>query len=150
MIRIILKEDIPGQGRKNDIVEVSDGFARNFLFPKNKAYPATSQAINKIEIEKATAAKTEEKERDKREKDKKRIEETELVIMKKAKNGKLFGGVTAKDIALALKGKRISVSPKQINIKETIKSVGKHNIGISLDSNNKAQLQLLVTAEENK
>jgi large subunit ribosomal protein L9 len=148
MTKVILAVDIPGQGKKNDIVEVSDGFARNFLIPKNKAYPATPRAIERIQLEKAKSDQIEKKRKENVEQEKEKVEKTEIMVTKKAKDGKLFGSVTAKDISLALREKGLSITPKQVIIKTPIKTRGKHNIGISLDNNTHAELKLKVEEEK--
>jgi len=132
MIKVILKEDLKGWGRKGDILEVADGFARNFLFPQEKAYPATPKAIEKIKEEK----KKEELKEKEQEKEnvaiKEKIEKAKLIISKKAKVKKLFGSVTQKEIAGILKEKKIEVDAKQIEIPTPIKEVGDHKIKIVL------------------
>ena len=125
-MRVILCADVKGQGKKDQIVEVSDGYARNFLFPKKLAIPADAKAINevknkeaskqhKLDVEKAAAIETAKK-----------LESITVVFEYAAgPDKKLYGSVTAKDIAEALSQKHgISIDKKKIARAEPIKSFG--------------------------
>lgn len=133
MIKVILKDTVPGHGKINDIVEVSEGFARNFLFPKNKAIIATPTAINKIEQEKKTIRSKENQIKQKNLSLKERLESLEIVIKKKAKEGKLFGSLTQKEVSESLSQKNLYIDPKKIIIKNHIKTIGNHEVMIALD-----------------
>jgi len=147
MIKVILTENIPGQGVKGDIINVSDGFARNYLIPQGKAIIATADSIQKIEEEQKKRSDQEKKLLAEHESQKLKLEQLSLQIKKKAKNDKLFGSVTASEIAEALKEKGINVKPKNIKINNPIKSIGKHKVGIVLDKYNQAALWLQVVGE---
>ena len=144
MIKVILKEDLTGQGKKNDIIEVSNGFARNFLFPKNKAVVATSDALAKIEAEKQKSESEEKKTKENNLQLKEKISALAIEIGKKSKDDKLFGSVSAKEIAAALSQKGVTVEPKKIIIETPIKSTGEHKVSVELDKDTRAILKIRI------
>lgn len=147
MIKVILKENVPGHGSKNDIVDVSEGFARNFLLPKNKAIIATPDSINKIDQEKKQASILAEKGKERNLELKNKIETLKLEIKKKAKEGKLFGGVNAREISDATGQVGIKLDPKQVVISSNINTVGAHKVTVKLDKSTQATLSIDVLAE---
>lgn len=148
MIKVILIQDIRGQGKKGDIINVSDGFARNFLLPQNKAVIATNEALQMVEGEQKNRLEEEKKLSEKNEALKKQLENLSLEVKKKTEAGKLFGSVNAKDIVVSLEARGLKISPKSIIIEKPIKSVGEHVIGVLLDKNTKADLKIKVVEEE--
>lgn len=148
MIKVILKENIPGHGSKNDIVDVSDGFARNFLLPRNKAVIAIPDAIRKIEEEKSKISQKEEKIKEKNVNLKEKINSLEITIQGKAKEGRLFGSISPKEISETLSEKGIYIDPKKIIIAEAIKTIGTHKVGIMLDKDIRAILKVNVAGEK--
>lgn len=133
-MKVILLCDVKEQGKKDQIVDVSDGYARNFLFPQKKAIPADAKATNELknkeesrqfkinEDRKAAAALAE------------KINNVEIeIIMGHGADGRLYGSVTAKDIAEELK-KRIGVDidKRKIQMKDTIKAYGKHDVQLKI------------------
>jgi len=144
MIRVILKESVPGQGNKNDIINVADGFARNFLFPKGKAIAATPEAIKKLGEEKEKSLLQKEKTREKNIELKTKIESMEIEIQERAKKEKLFGSLSAKEVAQALEKKGIKIEPKNIQFEKPIKTTGEHKIGIKLDKKTRAALKVKI------
>jgi|GEM_PF-179874 len=109
-IQVILLEDVAGQGRKGEIVTVSDGYARNFLFNNKKGVLATPEELQKIENRKKKEAKKHEEERNKSLELKKLLESKVLNIPVKAgENGKLFGAITSKEIATQIKEDSVSL-----------------------------------------
>ena len=133
-MKVILLCDVKGQGKKDQIVEVSDGYARNFLFPQKKAVPADAKATNGLRTK-------EEAKQFKISEDRKaasalaaRIEGIEIEIaMGHGADGRLYGSVTTKDIAEALK-KRLSVEidKRKIQLKENIKAYGKYTVELKI------------------
>ncbi len=133
-MKVILLCDVKGQGKKDQIVEVSDGYARNFLFPQKKAVPADAKATNELRTK-------EEAKQFKISEDRKaasalaaRIEGIEIEIaMGHGADGRLYGSVTTKDIAEALK-KRLSVEidKRKIQLKENIKAYGKYTVELKI------------------
>ena len=133
-MKVILKADIKGVGKKNEIINASDGYARNFLFPKNLAVEANAENMSKLQAQKDATQfrKNNEKE------DAKKLAEKLTKIMvrievKAGENGKIFGGVSSKDIAENLeKQHNIKIDKKKIDLKETIKTLGMFSVDVKL------------------
>lgn len=130
-MKVILLEDVKAQGKKDQIVNVSDGYAMNFLFPKKLAVEATQDNLNKWKVKKDNVAKKKEEEKAEAIKMKEKIKNLTLHIKVKAgENGKIFGGVTAKEIAENLNSQyQIEIDKKKINMKETVKAIRKLSSG---------------------
>ena len=133
-MKVILKADIKGVGKKDEVINASDGYARNFLFPKNLAVEANSENMSKLKAKQDSNAykKLQEKEEAKKIADK--LSKILLKIpVKSGENGKIFGGVSAKEISDLLKEEyKIEVDKKKIELKETIKTLGIRTITIKL------------------
>ena len=133
-MKVILLCDVKGQGKKDQIVEVSDGYARNFLFPQKKAVPADAKATNELKNK-------EEAKQFKINEDRKaaqaladKINKVEIeIVMGHGADGRLYGSVTAKDIADALSKKiGTDVDKRKITMKEAIRAYGKYSVEIKL------------------
>ena len=133
-MKVILLCDVKGQGKKDQIVDVSDGYARNFLFPQKKAVPADAKATNELKNK-------EESKQFKINEDRKaaqaladKINGVEIeIIMGHGADGRLYGSVTSKDIAEQLKSRLgIDVDKRKITLKETIKAYGKYSVEIKI------------------
>ena len=133
-MKVILKSDIKGVGKKDQVIDASDGYARNFLFPKNLAVEANKENMAKLKakedsvkyqkgIEKEEALKTADK-----------LSKILLKIrVKSGENGKIIGGVSSKEIAQELeKQYKIIIDKKKVDLKETIKTLGTRTIDIKL------------------
>ena len=133
-MKVILKADIKGVGKKDQIINASDGYARNFLFPKNLAVEANAENMNKLKAKQDSIQyqKNQEKEQAKQIAEKmKRI--SLRIEVKAGENGKIFGGVSAKEIAQELeKQHNIIIDKKKIDLKETIKTLGLRTVTIKL------------------
>lgn len=133
-MKVILKSDIKGVGKKDEVINASDGYARNFLFPKGLAVEANNENMGKLKARQNSAKfqKQQEKEEALRIADK--LSNISLKIkVKSGENGKIFGGVSTKEIAQELeKQHKITVDKKKIDLKETIKTLGTRNIEIKL------------------
>lgn len=133
-MKVILKADIKGVGKKDEVINASDGYARNFLFPKNLAVEANAENMSKLKSKQDSNAykKSQEKEEAKKIADK--LSKMLLKIpVKTGENGKIFGGVSAKEISDLLKDEyKIEVDKKKIELKETIKTLGVRTITIKL------------------
>ena len=133
-MKVILKADIKGVGKKDQIINASDGYARNFLFPKNLAVEANAENMNKLKAKQDSIQyqKNQEKEQAKQIAEKmKRI--SLRIEVKAGENGKIFGGVSAKEIAQELeKQHNIIIDKKKIDLKETIKTLGVQTVNIKL------------------
>ena len=133
-MKVILKQDIKGVGKKNEVINASDGYARNFLFPKNLAVEANAENMSKLQAQKDATQFRKDTEKE----DAKKIAEKLTKIMvkvqvKAGENGKIFGGVSAKDISENLeKQHNIKIDKKKIDLKETIKTLGVHLVDVKL------------------
>lgn len=135
-MKVILLEDIKGVGKKDQVINASDGYARNFLFAKNKALEATPNNLKKLENKKKAeeAKKAEEYEKAK-ELGKRLNEITVTVSVKTGNNGKIFGSITNKEIGAALKEQHnLDIDKKKIIINTPIKAVGEKTVDIKLHS----------------
>ena len=133
-MKVILLENIKGVGKKDDIINANDGYVRNFLFPKNKAVEANATNLAKPKAKQNSKKNKKEVEKSEAEKLKAKLENISLRIEVKAgENGKIFGGVTAKEVSDELKKqKNIDIDKKKILLKETIKTVGIFNVDVKL------------------
>lgn len=146
---VILNKDVKGTGKAGDVVKVSDGFARNMLLPKGLATEATQGNIRHLEKQKAIAAEKKAEEKAKAVAQAEKIKEISVVIKTKAGDGgKIFGSITSKDIAEALKEQhKIDVDKKKIQLGTPIKNIGEMNVDIKLYSEVSASLKVIVEAK---
>lgn len=147
-MKVILTDDVKGTGKRGEIVEVSDGFARNFLFAKGLATVATpgnvNSAIKKIEADKHRKAV---EKRDAMETAQKLSGIKVSVQAKCGEQGRLFGSITTKEIAEAIEREyHIKIDKKTITISETIKALGSYDIEIKLFAEASAKITVEVTA----
>lgn len=133
-MRVILKADIKGVGKKDQVINASDGYARNFLFPKNLAVEANAENMSKLKAKQDSNAYKKSQEKEEAKKIAEKLSKILLKVPVKAgENGKIFGGVSAKEIADLLKKEyRIEVDKKKIELKETIKTLGVRTVAIKL------------------
>ncbi|MFA7572546.1 MAG: 50S ribosomal protein L9 [Lutispora sp.] len=148
-MKVILLQDVKSLGKKDDIVNVSDGYARNFLFPKKLAAEATTGKLNEISDKKSAMQNRKKKELEDAKALAERIRNIELVIKTKAGvNGKLFGSITGKDIAELIKQKhKIEVDKKKIVLEDAIKSLGTQEVEIKVYPEVSAKIKVTVTEE---
>ena len=125
-MKVILTQDVKGKGKKGQMIEVSDGYARNFMLPKKLAIEATADAVNTMRMnDKATAERIAREKAEALATSKKLREMTVVVTAKGGGNGRLFGAVTTQEIAAALeKQSGIKMDKRKIVLGETIKNVG--------------------------
>ena len=124
-MKVILLQDVKGKGKKGQILEVSDGYARNFMLPKKMAIEATADAINTMKMnDKATQERIAREKAEALATSKKLREMTVVVKAKGGGAGRLFGSVTNAEIADALAKQGIKLDKRKIVLNETIKSVG--------------------------
>lgn len=146
-MKVILTQDVKGQGKKDQIVEVSDGYARNFLLPKKLAIMADAKALNeaknkeasknhKIAVETAEAKDIASK-----------LEGVIVkIVSKSGADGKLYGAVTNKDVADALEAQhKIVIDKKKINVATPIKAYGKYELDVKLYTDVSGKINLLVS-----
>lgn len=148
-MKVILLKDVKPLGKKGDLVNASDGYARNFLFPKKLAKEANAQAMNeyknaedsknyKIATQKAQANHYKEQ-----------LEGKTLVMTAKGSGDKLFGSVTAKDVANEIKNKyQITVDKRKIVLPQDIKSFGNYTVEVKLYTGISAKVKVQVIEEE--
>lgn len=129
-MKVILLCDVKGQGKKDQIVEVSDGYARNFLFPQKKAVAADAKATNELKNKEAAKQFKIDEDRKAAQALADKIKDAEIeIIMGHGADGRLYGSVTAKDIAEEVKKKLgVELDKRKIQMKETIKAYGKYQI----------------------
>ena len=133
-MKVILLCDVKGQGKKDQIVEVSDGYARNFLFPQKKAVPADAKATSELRSKEEAKQFKISEDRQAAAALAARIEGIEIdIVMGHGADGRLYGSVTSKDISEALK-KRLSVDidKRKIQMKENIKAYGKYSVELKI------------------
>ena len=133
-MKVILLQDVKSLGKKDQIVDVSDGYARNFLFPKNLAVEANSENMSKLKAKQDSNAFKKSQEKEEAKKIAEKLSKIQLKVPVKAgENGKIFGGVSAKEISDLLKQNyQIEVDKKKIELKETIKTLGVRTVTIKL------------------
>ena len=133
-MKVILQADIKGVGRKNEIINASDGYARNFLFPKKLAVEANSANMSKLKAENDSKQYKKSMEKEEAQKVADKMSKIMVTIeVKTGTNGKVFGGVSAKEISDNLeKQHSIKVDKKKIELKETIKVLGMQTVEIKL------------------
>ena len=132
-MKVILTDDIKGQGQRGDVVNVAPGYARNFLLPKEIAYTATPGNIKRLEQERKRYDVRMAKERDAALEIAKAIEGIRLVFKKKAgEHDTLYGTVTSAELAEALGAKGITVDKRRIELEEPIKRLGEHTVHVKL------------------
>lgn len=149
-MKIVLRKELEDLGEVDSIVNVSDGYARNFLIPRNLAVPATKGEVAACEKRSAAREKRLEAKRAEFEELAKKIRELEISITLDAgEEGKLFGSVTSQDVAAALKAaSNIEVSKKKIEIKNPIKVVGDHVARVKIYKEISAELKIKVEAKK--
>ena len=142
-MKLILLEDVKNLGLAGDVVEVSEGYARNFLFPQHLAVEASDQALK--EREKSAKAKVKkEKKAEKAEKTlAAKVDGAEVIIKAKADEGKLYAAVNAKDVSLALKEQGLKVPDKYITFKAT-KEIGTYEATVDFPSGFDATINIII------
>ena len=148
-MKVILLQDIKNVGKKNEVINANDGYARNFLFPKKLAVEANKDNMLKLEAKQASNAHKKNLEIEANKQKAKQIEEITLNLKVKAgANGKTFGGITSKEISEGLKKQTgIDVDKKKIVLKETIKTIGTYTIDVKFGDGVTAKLKITIVPE---
>ena len=133
-MKVILLSDIKGVGKKDEIINANDGYARNYLFPKKLAVEATAGNLANLKSKQESNQYRKDVQKEEAIKVASKLKDITLVIKVKAgENGKIFGGVTAKEISENLNAQyKIQIDKKKINLSETIKTLGTVNVDIKL------------------
>lgn len=148
-MKVILQADVKGKGKKGQEVNVSDGYARNFLFPKGLAIEANAKNMNDLKGKQEALAfrKAEELKAAKEMKETLKEIKVELKV-KGGAGGRVFGSVTAKEIAMALKEKHgMDIDKRKIQLEEAIKSFGTYQVKIKLHPEVTGEVKVVVTEE---
>jgi len=145
-MRVILLQNVKNIGKMGDVKEVSDGYARNFLLPKKLAEIVTEASIKNIEVLKSKMAWVEQADLEKNQQLAENLQDREIVIQAKEKDGKLFGSVNAKTIAKELKKEKLDIDEKSIILTEPIREVGEYDVKVELDHGIEALVKVVVEA----
>jgi large subunit ribosomal protein L9 len=144
-MKVILIDEIRGLGTRGDVVSVKDGYARNFLLPKNLAREATPGNLKAVEQERKKWAVLSQQEKEIAQKVATQVEGTRVEIHKRVgETGTLFGSVSANEIADALAAKGIQVEKRRIELSHPIKSLGVHEVDVRLHREVSAHIQVEV------
>ncbi len=148
-MKVILVEDVKALGKKGEMVNVSDGYARNMLFPKKLALEASAKNINDLKLKKAHDEKVaKEQLADARAFAEELAKAQVKVSVKVGEGGKVFGSVSSKEIAVAVKDQmQLDIDKKKIQLKESIKSLGTHIVTVKLHPEVSAELKVVVKEE---
>ena len=149
-MKILLLEDVRKLGKKGEIVEVSDGYAKNFIIPQKLGREATKQVLNEWTQKKGSEANRKEQDRLESIEMVRTLEKTPIVIKGKAGDGgRLFGSITSKDLAEALKEQHnVDLDRKKIILKDPIRAVGNYSIEIRLHPDAIGHLTVQVQSQE--
>ena len=146
-MKVVLLQDVKAQGKKDQVVEVSDGYARNFLFPKKLAVPADAKVINDIKNKQSSAKHKEEVERENARALAKKLSETTIKLTAEAgADGRFYGAITSKDIAEALKAQAgVEADKRKILLDAPIKAFGTYKIELKIYADISGKFNVTVT-----
>jgi large subunit ribosomal protein L9 len=145
---VILRQDVDNLGKSGELVSVKDGYARNFLLPRGLAYQATEGNRRKLEAEKSQRARKDQAEVTAARGEAGRLEAVSLTFTMKAGEGdKLFGSVTAHDVAERLVAEGFKLDKKQIELAEPIKTLGVYKVPVRLHHDVKPEVRVWVVKE---
>jgi large subunit ribosomal protein L9 len=147
-MKLILREDVPQLGRSGQLVSVKDGYARNYLLPRKLAVLANEQNVRQLEHEKAVIAARQAKLKGEAEAQASKIGAVNVTIRRKVgEQDKLYGSVTALDIAEALASQGQKVDRRHIHLPEPIKALGNYEVELRLHRDVSAKIKVEVAAE---
>lgn len=151
-MKVILTKDVNNLGDEHDVVNVSEGYARNYLFPKKLAIEASASALAQQEKNKSRIEKKQSEKKDVQKKLANKISGLTIEIkMDAGESGKLFGSVTNAEIAVAIKeASGIDIDKKKVHLDEHIKAAGEYEVQVKLMADVSATLKLTVTAVTKK
>ena len=148
-MRVILLQDIDKLGKKCEIKEVKDGYARNFLIPKKMVKLATKESLKRLENQKEAEVKKEEEGLKKIQQKASEIEGLEIVIpVKMGEEGQLFESITEQKISDKLKEMGFEIKKAQISLEEPIKEIGEFPAKIKFDHNLETEIQVIIVEEK--
>ena len=145
-MKVILLEDVKSLGKKGEVVNVNDGYARNLLFKKNLGIEATKQNLNDLKLQKQNNDKLEAERLEEAKKLAKELEEKEVVLaIKTGSDGRVFGSVSTKEIAEAAKEQLgYELDKKNMHLKDAIKSIGTFHVPVKLHPKVTVELKVIV------
>jgi large subunit ribosomal protein L9 len=144
-MEVILRHAVENLGKPGDVVKVKNGYARNYLLPHNLAYEATPGNLKRIEQEKARLEAAEGQRRDSAQGIATKLEQVSLTFSARVgEEGKLFGSVTAADIAQQLEQQGFHIEKRQIDLHEPIKSLGVYRVPVRLHADVKPEIRVWV------
>jgi len=144
-MKVLLKQDVAKIGKKGEMLEVKEGYARNFLFPNGLAVEASGGALKQHEEQQKTVERRKAKEKEEAEALGAKLKGLTITLRHKAGDeGRLFGSITSAEIAEALKKQGLELDKKKIHLDDPIRLVGQHSVSIKLHSEVTASLRVLV------
>ena len=146
-MKVILLEDVKALGKKGEIVNVNDGYARNFIFPKKLGLEATSKNLNDLKLQKANEDKKAQALLEEAQELAKKVEAGKVTLsIKVGEGGRIFGSVSSKEIAAEVKKQmNLDIDKKKIQLKDAIKTLGTHAVPVKLHAKVTAELKVVVT-----
>lgn len=147
-MKVILTQDVKKLGQQGDVVEVSDGYARNYLIPRGMVEEATKMKLKEVEEKSASLQKKRDREKIEAEELKARLEGKSVTIKVKTGSGdKLFGAVTAREISDILQEEfGVAIDKKKIDIPEAIKNLGEYKVRLKIYPSVQAEVKIIVTS----
>lgn len=148
-MKVILTEDVKSLGKKGEIVNVSDGYARNFILKTNKGVEANSKNMNDLKLKKANADKVAQEQYEAAQELAKKIAAGQIVVkIKVGEGGRTFGSVSSKEIASEVKAQmNLEIDKKKVQLKDAIKGLGTHIVPVKLHPKVTAELKVIVREE---
>ena len=149
-MKVILKADVKGKGKKGQMIEVAEGYARNFLMPKGLAVPATADAVNTMRLQEKAKAKADAEAKAAATEIAEKLKGIQVKVPSKGgEGGKLFGAVTGREISAALKEQHgLDIDSKKLVLDEPIKSFGSYQVKAKLGFEISGTVYVIVTEEK--
>ena len=149
-MKVILKADVKGKGKKGQMIEVAEGYARNFLMPKGLAVPATADAVNTMRLQEKAKAKADAEAKAAATEIAEKLKGMQVkVVSKGGEGGKLFGAVTGREISAALKEQHgVDIDSKKLVLDEPIKSFGSYQVKAKLGFEISGTVYVIVKEEK--
>ncbi len=143
-MKVILLADVKGSGKKDQIIETSDGYARNFLIPRKLAKEATAENLNAAKVSKDAEAHRREMQKQEAIKNAEKLSKLSVTVVGKAGNGKMFGSISSKDVADAIMAQhKIEIDKKKIDV-PTMKSEGEYTVTLKLFADVSTKMKVIV------